>query len=67
MPGNVDAVLFITGFLVGGACVGTLGFSLVDDYPRRYVVSLTVVAIVVCGTILGWSLNYFMHWAHPSS
>jgi hypothetical protein len=67
MPGNVDALLFIVGFVVGGACIGALGLSLADDYPRRFVLPATIAAIVACGTILGWSLVFFLHWARPAS
>ncbi len=63
MPGNTDAVLIITGFIVGAGCIGMLGRSLLDDYDRRAVVPATIVSALLGGGILGWSLNYFFHFA----
>ena len=63
MPGNIDAVLSITGFVVGAACIGMLGQALLDDYDRRIVIPATIAGAIVGGGILGWSFNYFFHFA----
>lgn len=66
MLDNFDPMLFFAGFVVGGGCVGALGISLTQDYPRRYVMPATVVSVLLVGSLVGWSLNYFFHWARPS-
>jgi triosephosphate isomerase len=63
MAGNVDAVLFTVGFIVGAACIVMLGGSLLEDHDKRIVVPATVVGAIVGGGILGWSFNYFFHFA----
>lgn len=63
MPGNVDAVLFVTGFAVGAACILMLGFSLAEEHGRRRILPATIAGALVAGVILGWSLNYFFHWS----
>lgn len=63
MPGNVDAVLFTTGFIVGAACIVMLGGSLLADHDRRIVVPATIAGALISGGILGWSFNYFFHFA----
>ena len=63
MPGNVDAILVITGFLVGAGCCIMLGISLLEDYDRRIIIPLTVVSALIGGGLLGWGLNYFFHFA----
>jgi len=63
MPGNVNAVLFCTGFAVGAGCIVMLGTSLLADYDRRIVLPATIVGALLCGGILGWSLDYFFHFA----
>ena len=63
MPGDIDAVLTITGFVVGAGCIGMLGHSLLDDHDRRVVVPATIAGALLGGGILGWSLNYFFHFA----
>ena len=63
MPGNIDAVLFITGFAVGAGCIVMFGIAMLEDHPRRIVLPATVAGALLCGGILGWSFNYFFHWA----
>jgi len=63
MPGNVDAVLFITGFAVAAACIGVLGHSLTEDHPRRIVLPITIASAVVSGALVGWAFDYFFHFA----
>ena len=63
MPGNIDAILSITGFVVGAACIGILGVSLLEDYDRRIIIPSTIAGALLGGGILGWSLNYFFHYA----
>ncbi|HEY5350057.1 MAG TPA: hypothetical protein VIJ64_09995 [Candidatus Lustribacter sp.] len=63
MPGNVDAVLFTVGFIVGAACIVMLGGSLMEDHDKRIVVPAMVVGAIISGGILGWSFNYFFHFA----
>ena len=63
MPGNIDAVLFVTGFLVGAGCCIMLGVSLAEDYDRRIVIPATIVSALLGGAILGWGFNYFFHFA----
>jgi hypothetical protein len=59
----IDPVLFITGFIVGAGCIIMLGGSLLADHPKRIVVPATIVCALVSGGILGWSFNYFFHFA----
>ncbi len=66
MPGNVDAILFGTGFVVGAACVIMLGGSLAAEHDRRIVLPATVAGALICGGILGWALNYFFHFAQQT-
>ena len=61
----IDPVLFIAGFVVGAGCIVMLGVSLLDDHDRKYVLPATVVGAVFSGLVLGWSFNYFLHWAQP--
>jgi hypothetical protein len=63
MPGNIDAVLFITGFAVGAGCIVMFGIAMLEDHPRRIVLPATIAGALLSGSILGWSLNYFLHWA----
>ena len=63
MPGNIDAVLFITGFAVGAGCIIMFGNAMLEDHDRRYVLPATIAGALLCGGILGWSFNYFFHWA----
>ena len=63
MPGTIDPVLFVTGFIVGAGCVIMLGGSLMEDHDKRIVVPATVVCALIGGGILGWSFNYFFHFA----
>ena len=66
MPGNVDAVLFTVGFIVGAACIIMLGGSMMEDHDRRIVVPATVVGAILSGGVCGWSFNYFFHFAQLS-
>jgi hypothetical protein len=59
----IDPVLFIAGFVVGAGCIVMLGVSLLDDYHRKFVLPATVAGALACGLVLGWSFNYFLHWA----
>ena len=59
----LDPVLFIVGFVVGGGCVIMLGRSLLDDHDRRIVIPATAVCALLCGGVVGWSFNYFFHYA----
>jgi membrane protein YqaA with SNARE-associated domain len=58
-----DPLLFATGFIVGAASVAMLGASLAKEHGKRYIVPATVVSALLCGGIVGWSLNYFFHFA----
>jgi hypothetical protein len=63
MPGSVDPVIFTTGFVVGAACVVMLGGSLAQEHDKRIVVPFTILGALMSGGILGWSFNYFFHYA----
>jgi len=63
MPGNVDAILFIAGFVVGAGCIVMLGGSLMEDHDKRIVVPATIAGAVIGGGILGWAFNYFFHFS----
>jgi hypothetical protein len=63
VPGNVDAILLTVGFLAGAGPVVMLGISLLEDHERRIVVPATVASALVCGGIVAWALNYFVHFA----
>jgi hypothetical protein len=63
VPGNVDAVLFGVGFLVGAGSIGALGISLLEDHPRRVILPITVLGAVCGGVLVGWALNAFVHFA----
>jgi hypothetical protein len=63
VPGNIDAVLFATGFIVGAGCIVMLGGSMLEDHDRRYVIPATIAGALISGGILGWSFNYFFHFA----
>jgi predicted MFS family arabinose efflux permease len=63
MPGNVDALLTIVGFVVGAAPVVMLGLSLTEDYDRRRVLPITAVAAAISGIVVAWCLDYFFHFA----
>ena len=63
MPGNVDFVLFTVGFCVGAGCFIMLGRSMMADHDKRMVVPATIVGALLGGGILGWSFNYFFHYA----
>lgn len=63
MFGNIDIVLFGTGFIVGAGCVVMLGVSLLEDHPRQRILPATIAGALVSGLILGWSFNYFFHFA----
>ena len=58
-----DIVLFSVGFIVGAACIIMLGGSLMEDHDKRIVVPATIVCALIGGGIVGWSLNYFFHFA----
>jgi hypothetical protein len=66
MPGNVDVILFGTGFVVGAGCVVMLGTSLMSEHGKRFILPATIAGAILCGGVLGWSLNYFFHWAQQS-
>jgi hypothetical protein len=66
VPGNVDLVLFSTGFIVGAACIIMLGGSMVEEHGKRIVVPVTIAGALISGGILGWSFNYFFHFAQRS-
>jgi len=59
----IDPVLFVTGFIVGAGCITMLGGSLMADHPKRIVLPATIAGALVSGSILGWSFNYFFHYA----
>lgn len=63
MPGNIDAILFVTGFVVGAACIIMLGVSMLEDHDRHFVLPATIVGAILSGGILGWSFDYFFHWS----
>jgi len=56
-------VLFAVGFLVGAGCVVMLGGSMMEDHDRRIVIPATIAGALLAGGILGWSFNYFFHYA----
>jgi hypothetical protein len=60
---EIDPVLFMTGFVVGAACVIMLGGSMVEEHGKRIVVPVTIAGALVSGGILGWCFNYFFHFA----
>ncbi len=62
----IDPVLFVTGFIVGAGCIIMLGGSLMADHPKRIVVPATIAGALVSGAVLGWSFNYFFHFAQMS-
>jgi hypothetical protein len=59
----LDPVLFGTGFAVGAACIVMLGASLMQEHGRAKILPATIAGALVSGGILGWSFNYFFHWA----
>ena len=61
--GTIDPVLFGTGFVVGAGCVIMLGGSLMEEHGRRYILPATIAGALLSGGILGWSFNYFFHFA----
>jgi hypothetical protein len=63
MPGNIDVVIFATGFIVGAACIVMLGGSMLEDHDRRIIIPATIAGALLSGGILGWSFNYFFHFA----
>lgn len=63
MPGNVDLILFVTGFLVTAGAIGALGHSLLEDHDRKQVIPATVGAAIVCGALVGWALQSFFNFA----
>jgi len=58
-----DPVLFVGGFVVGAGCIVMLGSSLMADHPKHIVLPITIVCALMSGGILGWSFNYFFHFA----
>jgi ABC-type uncharacterized transport system permease subunit len=58
-----DPVLFIVGFIVGGACIIMLGGSMMEDHDRRIIIPATIVCALITGGVVGWSFNYFFHYA----
>jgi hypothetical protein len=58
-----NPVLFIVGFAVGGGCVVMLGGSLLEDHDKRIIIPATVVGALLTGGLVGWSFNYFFHYA----
>ncbi len=63
MPGNIDAVLLVAGFLLGAAPVVMLGNSLLEDHPRRVIVPITAVSALACGAVLAWAVDVWFHFA----
>jgi hypothetical protein len=63
MPGNIDVVLFGTGFIIGAGCVVMLGVSLLEDHDGRIILPSTIAGALLSGLVLGWSFNYFFHFA----
>jgi hypothetical protein len=63
VPGNINAVLFVTGFAVGAGCIVMFGISMLEDHERRVVLPATIVGAILSGGILGWSFDYFFHWS----
>jgi len=59
----MDPAIVIVGFLVGAAPVAMLGRSFLEDHDRRKVVPVTVAGALVCGVVVAWSLNEFVHFA----
>ncbi len=66
MPGNIDVLLLTVGFIVGAAPAVMLGVSLLEDHERRVVVPAMVVSALLCGIVVAWSLNYFVHFARST-
>ena len=63
MLGNIDIVLFGTGFVVGAGCIVMLATSLLEEHPKRVILPPAIAGALVSGLILGWSFNYFFHYA----
>jgi hypothetical protein len=61
-----DGVLFTVGFVVGAGCVIMLGGQLMEDHDKRIIVPATIVCALLGGGILGWSFNYFFHYAQQT-
>ena len=66
MPGNIDAVLLVVGFLLGAGPVVMLGVSLLDDHERRFVLPATAFSAIVCGAAVAWAFDYFVHFARAT-
>jgi hypothetical protein len=60
---TLDPVLFGTGFIVGAGCIIMLGTSLIEEHGKRNILPATIAGAIVSGAILGWSFNYFFHFA----
>ncbi len=67
VPGNVNAILLTVGFLVGAAPVVMLGVSMLEDHERRVVVPATIVSALLCGALVAFSLNFFVHYANANA
>jgi hypothetical protein len=63
MFANIDPVLFGTGFVVGAGCVIMLGTSMLEDHPKHRVMPPAIAGALIAGLTLGWSFNYFFHFA----
>ena len=50
------------GCVPSGGCI-MLGTSLAEDHDRRIIIPATIVSALLGGSLLGWGLNYFFHFA----
>jgi hypothetical protein len=67
MPGNVDLLLFVVGFIVGGGCVAAIGHEMRHEYDQRRVILITGGCALLAGLLAGWALDYFYHFAQVTS
>ncbi len=56
-------VFWVAGFVVGGATVGMMGKSFVEERGRRLIPMFVGLAIIA-GLIVGWALNAWIDYIH---
>ncbi len=56
-------VFWVAGFVVGGATVGMMGKSFVEERGRRLIPMFVGLAIVA-GVVVGWALNAWIDYIH---
>ena len=57
------ALFWAAGMIVGGATVGMMGKSFVEERGRKLIPTFVALA-VVAGLIVGWALNAWIDYIH---